>query len=110
MIFAGLAASVLGLIHAFLCSQPRVNDVAVGIGIMMFGTGLAFYLGKPFIQPVAPQLPSISLGFWSSSQQIRAALRINWLFFLGVVLAPIMAWTLNNTRWGSYRARRRGKR
>jgi simple sugar transport system permease protein len=100
VIFAGLAASVLGLIHAFLCSQPRVNDVAVGIGIMMFGTGLAFYLGKPFIQPIAPQLPSVSLGFWSSSQQIRAALQINWLFFLGVALAPIMAWTLNNTRWG----------
>src|SRR5438067_13765822 len=34
VIAAGLAAAVLGLIHAFLCSQPRVNDVAVGIGIM----------------------------------------------------------------------------
>ncbi len=44
---AGLAASVLGIIHAWLCSQPRVNDIAVGIGIMIFGTGLAFYLGKP---------------------------------------------------------------
>jgi ABC-type uncharacterized transport system permease subunit len=100
VIFAGLAASVLGLLHAFLCSQPRVNDVAVGIGIMLFGVGLAAYLGKPFIQPVAPQLPSIPLGFWSSSQQIRAALQINWLFFIGVILAPSMAWFVNNTRWG----------
>src|SRR3977135_1567469 len=37
---AGLAAAVLGILHAWLCSQPRVNDVAVGIGIMLFGTGL----------------------------------------------------------------------
>src|SRR5579884_1453599 len=29
---AGLTASLLGVIHAWLCSQPRVSDVAVGIG------------------------------------------------------------------------------
>jgi general nucleoside transport system permease protein len=100
VLFAGLAASVLGVIHAFLCSQPRVNDIAVGIGIMLFGTGLAFYLGKPFIQPAAPQLPAINFGFWSHSEQVQAALKINWLFFVGVALAPLMAWMLNNTRWG----------
>jgi simple sugar transport system permease protein len=97
---AGLAASLLGVLHAFLCSQPRVNDIAVGIGIMLFGTGLAFYLGKPFISPQAPHLQDIPLGFWSHSQQVRAALQVNWLFFVGVALAPAMAWMLKNTRWG----------
>jgi ABC-type uncharacterized transport system permease subunit len=100
VICAGLAASVLGILHAWLCSQPRVNDIAVGIGIMLFGTGLAFYLGKPFVQPAAPQLPSINFGNWSSSEQVRAALKINWLFFIGVALAPTMHWMLKNTRWG----------
>jgi general nucleoside transport system permease protein len=100
VLFAGLAASVLGLLHAWLCSQPRVNDIAVGIGIMIFGTGLAFYLGKPFIEPVAPQLPAIPLGWWSSSPQIQAALKINWLFLIGVALAPAMFWWFKNTRWG----------
>jgi ABC-type uncharacterized transport system permease subunit len=97
---AGLAAAVLGVLHAWLCSKPRVNDVAVGIGIMLFGTGLAFYLGKPFIRPSAPQLPFINFGFWSRSPQVRAALQINWLFFVGLALAPVMAWGLKNTRWG----------
>jgi general nucleoside transport system permease protein len=97
---AGLAASLLGVLHAFLCAQPRVNDIAVGIGIMLFGTGLAFYLGKPFIAPQAPHLQDISFGFWSHSEQVRAALQINWLFFIGVALAPAMAWMLRNTRWG----------
>ena len=100
VIAAGLAASVLGLIHAWLCSQPRVNDIAVGIGIMLFGTGLAFYLGKPLVAPTAPQLPAISFGFWSHSEPVRNALTINWLFFIGVALAPLMAWWLKNTRWG----------
>jgi simple sugar transport system permease protein len=100
VICAGLAAAVLGLLHAFLCSQPRVNDIAVGIGIMLFGVGLAFFLGKPFVKPAAPQLPSIDFGGWSSSEQIRAALKINWLFFIGVAIAPLMYWMLKNTRWG----------
>ncbi len=48
-----------------MCSLPRVNDIAVGIGLMLFGTGLAFFLGKPYVQPKAPTLPSIPLGAWS---------------------------------------------
>jgi simple sugar transport system permease protein len=100
VIAAGLAAALLGVIHAWLCSQPRVNDVAVGIGIMAFGTGLAFYLGKPFIKSSAPQLPYISLGWWSHLAQVRENFKINLLFFIGVALAPAMAWGLKNTRWG----------
>ncbi len=100
VIGAGLAGAVLGTLHAWLCSQPRVNDIAVGIGIMLFGTGLAFYLGKPLVTPQAPQLPAVNLGFWSHSEPVRAALQINWLFFVGVALAPLMYWWLYNTRWG----------
>jgi simple sugar transport system permease protein len=29
--------------HAGICSLPRVNDVIIGIALMLFGTGLAFY-------------------------------------------------------------------
>src|SRR4051794_18412944 len=83
---AGVAAALLGVLHAWLCSQPRVNDIAVGIGIMLFGTGLAFYLGKPLVEPTAPQLPTINFGWWSHSQQVQAALKINWLFFVGAAL------------------------
>jgi ABC-type uncharacterized transport system permease subunit len=59
VIAAGLAGMVLGGIHGWLCQQPRVNDVAVGIAMIIFGSGIAFFFGKPFIQPQAPQLPSI---------------------------------------------------
>src|SRR6476619_7830061 len=55
---AGLSGMGLGALHAWACSRPRVNDIAVGIALMVFGTGLAFYLGKPFVQPAAPNLPS----------------------------------------------------
>src|ERR1700712_5269097 len=56
---AGCAGAMLGAIHGFVCKLPRVNDVAIGIAMMLFGTGLAFFFGKPYIQPSAPRLPSI---------------------------------------------------
>ena len=46
-----------------ICNLPRVNYVAVGIAMMLFGMGLAFYLGKPYVQPSAPRLPALELGY-----------------------------------------------
>jgi simple sugar transport system permease protein len=100
VLVAGLAGALLGLVHGLVCSLPRVNDVAVGIALFIFGTGLAFYLGKAFIQPVAPRLPHLALGAWSRYPQIRVALEINALFLAGVALAPLLLWALRNTRWG----------
>lgn len=100
VLVAGLAGAALGLVHAAVCGLPRVNDVAVGIALFIFGTGLAFYLGKPYIEPVAPRLPHLALGAWSASPQIRAALEINALFVVGLALAPALRWGLATTRWG----------
>lgn len=100
VIVAAFAGSLFGLLHGVICSLPKVNDIAIGIAMMLFGTGLAFYFGKPFIQPVAPDLPAISFGFWSDLPQLRAALEINVLFLIGIVLAIGMAWMFRATRVG----------
>ncbi len=97
---AGVAGSAMGALHASICGLPRVNDIAVGIALMLFGTGLAFYLGKPLIEPSAAMLPSIDFGWWSSIPDVRAALHINVLFLTGVALAPILVWGLRTTKWG----------
>lgn len=97
---AAATGAAFGLLHAGLCSLPRVNDIAVGVALFILGTGLGIYLGKPLIHPVAPRLPDIHFGAWSSLPSLRAALDINALFIIGIVLAPIMLWILRNTRWG----------
>jgi ABC-type uncharacterized transport system permease subunit len=100
VVTAGAVGTLLGALHASICGLPRVNDIAVGIAMMLFGTGLAFYLGKPLIEPSAPILPSIDLGWWSTIPQVRAALRVNVLFLIGIALAPALVWALTTTRWG----------
>jgi general nucleoside transport system permease protein len=100
VLVAGTTGALLGGLHASLCAMPRVNDIAVGIALMLFGVGLAFFLGKPFIKPIAPHLPAIPFGNWSSVPQVRSALQVNVLFLAGLVLAPATAFMLARTRWG----------
>lgn len=97
---AALAGGLLGTVHGLACSLPRVNDIAMGIALMLAGTGLAFFLGKPYVQPTAAQLPAIPLGFWAESPQVRSALAISPLFFLGLALALVLHWGFRATRVG----------
>ncbi|MGV3679469.1 MAG: ABC transporter permease [Acidovorax sp.] len=100
-VLAGAAAgALLATLHGVLCSLPRVNDVATGIALMLLGTGLAFYLGKPLIQPQAPQIPALPLGSWSDSPVVQSALQVNALLPLGIVLAVVLWWAFARTRWG----------
>jgi len=97
---AGCAGACLGAMHGYICKLPRVNDIAIGIAMMLFGTGIAFFFGKAYIQPSAPRLGSFSLGGWSGNAQIEQALLINPLLLVGVLAAIVMAWAFANTKWG----------
>ena len=97
---AGGSGLILGALHGYICKLPKVNDIAVGIAIMSFGTGLAFFFGKPYIQPSAPRLDAIPLGDWTGNPALAQALQVNPLFFVGILLAVAMSWAFANTRWG----------
>lgn len=97
---AALAGLLLGGLHGAVCGLARVNDVAMGIAIMLAGTGLAFFFGKPYVQPSAPLLGNIPLGAWAESPQLRNALAVNPLFFLGVAVAFGLGWMFRATRMG----------
>lgn len=100
LLCAAAVGLCMGLLHGLICSLPRVNDIAFGIGLMLLGTGLAFFLGKGFIQPQAPQLPALSLGRLVADPRWRSALSINALFPIGVLLSLLLHWGLRSTRPG----------
>jgi len=97
---AAAVGIVFGLLHGALCSLTRVNDTAMGIALMLAGSGLAFWLGKPLIQPSAPDLQAIELGEWSTLPAVQQALAINPLFVIGVALAFAVYWAFGHTRVG----------
>src|ERR1700709_1445330 len=89
---AGVTGALLGALHAGICSLPRVNDVAVGIALMLCGTARPRYRGKPVIEPTAPPLPAIDFGWWSDAGSIPAALPFCMMRRMGQVLAPVLYW------------------
>lgn len=100
LLAAAVAGLCFGLFHGWICKFRGVNDIAIGIALMLFGSGLAFFFGKPFIQPSAPDLPAIPFGGWSDIPQVRAALNVNVLFLIGAALAVFLWWAFRNTRAG----------
>jgi len=100
VVAAAMVGMLFGVLHGALCSLARVNDTAMGIALMLAGSGLAFWLGKPLIQPSAPDLPAIELGSWSTMPAVQAALGINPLFVIGVALAFVVHWAFGHTRVG----------
>ncbi len=97
---AGGVGMLLGCMHGYICKLPRVNDVAIGIAMMSLGIGLAFFFGKPYIQPTAPRLPSIPIGEYLGLSSFGNALDVNPLFFIGIGVAFVLSWAFANTRWG----------
>ena len=81
-------------LHAWFTQQPAVNDVAAGIAMIIFGSGLAFFFGKRFVAPMAPQLPAARSGQLEprarhphplcvsarSSLSASRGFRLNWFF------------------------------
>ncbi|MEI9414971.1 ABC transporter permease [Mesorhizobium sp. Cs1321R2N1] len=100
LVVAAGAGLCFGLFHGWICRFPKVNDIAIGIALMLFGSGLAFFFGKPFIKPKAPNLPAIPFGGWSDVPQVQAALDVNVLFLIGAVLSVVLWWAFRNTRAG----------
>ena len=100
LLVAAAAGLCFGLFHGWICKFRGVNDIAIGIALMLLGSGLAFFFGKPFIQPSAPDLPAIPFGGWSDIPQVQAALNVNVLFLIGAALAVFLWWAFRNTRAG----------
>ncbi len=100
VVAGAIAGILLGGLHGAVCGLTRVNDVAMGIAILLLGDGVAFFFGKPYVQPSAPGLPNIPLGKWLPSPQLRSALSVSPLLLLGIVAAFAMAWMFRATRLG----------
>jgi simple sugar transport system permease protein len=97
---AALVGGLLGLLHGGLTELPGVNDVAAGIAMIIFGSGLAFFFGKQFVAPMAPQLTVWDLGAGVANSAVHAALRISPMFFFGIAAAFLLQYALERTRWG----------
>lgn len=98
---AGLAGALLAGAHALVCIVFLGNQVVSGLALTILGTGLADYMGTPYIGqsiegfrkvsfPVLQHIPVIGPVFFQQ----------DFLVYLSYLVVPLLWLYLRYTRWG----------
>ena len=62
LVLGMLAAGALATVHAFLSVTMRANQIVSGLALVIFGTGLATFVGQPIEGlPLAARLPEMDI-------------------------------------------------
>jgi simple sugar transport system permease protein len=95
-------AAGLALVHAFLSVTLRANQIVSGLALVIFGTGLSTFVGKPVEgTPLATDLRAVGIGPLADLPVLGPVLfRQDPLVYATVVLAAAIAWYLDRTRPG----------
>lgn len=104
--WVGVAAAlfvggVLGLVHAFLTTSLRTNQVVTGLALTMFGTGLANFFGRSYVGQIGPKFVGAPLPVLGQIPILGEALfRQDVLVYALYILVPVSWFYLFKTRPG----------
>ena len=111
-LLASFAAGAFGaLLYSFLTVTLRGNQNVTGLALSIFGTGLGNFFGEYMgvraggyvaVSPaVKAAFGNVSLPFLSKIPTIgKLFFQYNWIVYLAVGTALLMAWFMNRTRTG----------
>ena len=61
IIFGAVAGILISFIFSFFTISLMTNQVATGLGLTIFATGLTGLIGEPFVGKTIPSLPKIEI-------------------------------------------------
>jgi len=98
---AALAGALLALLFGFLTQTLLANQVATGLALTLFGTGVSALIGHGYVgMPVTP-LPHLELPLLSQLPVVGPLLfRYDALVYFGLVLTAALGWFLRYSRAG----------
>ncbi|MCJ8282611.1 MAG: ABC transporter permease, partial [Rivularia sp. ALOHA_DT_140] len=95
-----LAGIVIALIHAVLSICINANQVASGLAISIFGSGLSAVLGKEYIGKTITPLQPVGIPILQSIPIIGTLFNQDILAYTSILLIIFVSWFLNKTRSG----------
>ena len=99
--FAMIAGALLSLIHAFLSTSMRANQIVSGLAITILGLGLSGFLGKPMIGMTAPRLAAFPIPILAEIPIIGPILFSQDVLVYTSILSALVLWfVLFKTRPG----------
>ena len=98
---AGMVGGLLSLIHALLSVTLRANQVASGLALTIFGTGLSAFLGRGYVGLPAAGFQVTPIPVLSEIPLLGPILfQQDPLVYLSYVTVPAAWYVLYRTRWG----------
>ncbi|NCC25156.1 MAG: ABC transporter permease [Deltaproteobacteria bacterium] len=101
VLVGGLSASLLGSLHGLVCFHFMGNQVVSGLALTILGTGLANYLGTPFVGRSAPGFDPLRVPILENIPILGPILFRQDILVYASLLTAIGVWfLLTKTRWG----------
>ena len=100
--FAGaFAGAITAGIFAFFTLGLATNQVATGLALTIFGTGLSGLMGAPFVGKAIDGLGQVHLPLLADIPFLGTLLfQHDIMVYLAVIMVALCAWILNATRFG----------
>ena len=90
-----VGGALISLIFAVLTQYFLTNQVATGLGLTMFGLGIASLIGQPYSGVKPPSFPTLEITSLTDRPIV-----IDPMIILSIVLVALVAWFLSVSRQG----------
>lgn len=100
-VVGGFSGALLAALHGVVCLHFQGNQVVSGLALTILGSGVADYLGTPFIGQTAPGFQNVALPGLARIPFIGPIFfNQDPLVYVSLVLAPILWLFFRFLRWG----------
>ena len=94
------AGALAALLFAVLTLTLMANQVATGLALTIFGTGISALLGSPYVGITTTTLGPVFPAFLAEDPLLKVIFGHSPLVYLGLILAVLVWWFLAHSRAG----------
>lgn len=97
---AGVCGALSGLLFGFFILTLRSNQVATGLALTIFGTGLSSLIGLSFVGRIVPQFGSVFPPELARDPVLKVVFGYSPIVYFALLMVVLVAWFLKSTRAG----------
>lgn len=97
---AAVAGAVSALLFGFLVLTLNSNQVATGLALTIFGTGLSSLIGLSFVGRIVPVFASPFPAQLARDPILKIVFGHSPLVYFALIMVPVIGWFLHRTRPG----------
>ncbi|AFY54675.1 putative ABC-type transport system, permease component [Rivularia sp. PCC 7116] len=95
-----VAGIIIALIHAVLVITINANQVASGLALSIFGSGVSAFIGAEYVGKTIAPLQPLGIPILKSIPIIGALFNQDILVYTSILLIILVSWFLHKTRLG----------